>query len=395
MKLRIGSKNKYDKWFSSFRMKAMSPYGEDETRWTDIDKVIRSTPPTDYQIIDVPPTIKISELIQKIAGAKPVTTHKTRDGRTLIKEHYLYCLSASADELDTAKSLSDYPIEEDDVLLLGIYEHVEPDMAVYRALLWRDVTDFSRIVRERKDFEQSKGLMFRPPPPPKGVTSSLLGSWSAGSAFHRAGLRPVEGVLLYTDEDVDIAKYVRLNFSYIDVMTGHHLNLYVLENPTKIKGISPRTYWKAYLDGKLYLILTLLGWTRTKPYAKEETYKIAEKLGLYSDALPCLTVFGDITSDEKIVLSIGDDLPGFFRAVSSVVQRTMEDLLRDLRDYTQWPGFQKFKEKFISRWEKFESVVLKRENATTFTFNGNTVFIHKPQGKIELKKFQSEVKKNE
>jgi hypothetical protein len=374
-----------------------SSYGDDQTRWLDMSEILQSPFSTDYRVIDVSPYMTIKEVIRMLTGSDPV-----QSSGMIVTEYYLYCLSCSSDELDPEKQLLADPIEENDVLLLGVYERLAVDPWNYRATLFRDIIDFSRFVRERDDLEKlyetkpsgsfrigEKKLLFEFPPVPKGVTDSFLASWSMGTYIHGAGVRPVEGLLLYTEEDKNIAEYIRLNFSNLDVMTGHHLNVYVLESPAKVRGTPPKDYWKAFLDQKQYSILNALGWTRTKPYAKEEAYKLGQMLGVLPDNFPCLMLFGDLASDEKIILSIGDDIKSFFRTVCSIIQKTMAELLQESgeRMSGSWPTFNKFKEKFMSYWE---TLVIENSNgqSSSYTFNGNTVFINRPSGPVNLRDFQ-------
>jgi hypothetical protein len=199
---------------------------------------------------------------------------------------------------------------------------------------------------------------------------------------------PIESVLLYTDEDIDLAKYVRQNFSALDGMTGDNLNIYTIEKPIRLTSISARKYWKAVLDQSTYSFLHQLGLTRYKPYDKAHVYEIANMLGVYPDALPCVVIFGDIKSDEKIVVTISGDYKTFFRGLATVALRAREKLAET--QFNMVDDFGEFKKILIANWNIWEEKAEKGEARTTsFVFNGQTVFINKPSGQYEIKDFQN------
>jgi hypothetical protein len=260
--------------------------------------------------------------------------------------------------------------------------------------------------------------------------------------------RPIESVLLYTDEDIELAQYIRYNFFALDKMTGHHLNIYTIEQPTQVKGVLAHKYWKALLEQATYSFLHLMGWTRYKPYDKTQVYQIANILGMYPDVLPCIVLFGDLKSDEKIVVTITEEIPQFFRRLSSVVLATIERLIEsklELHDnleeiiesykksykimektgnigrplefdeeelksnehlkerlkflidltnsFYKLPDinydFGDFKKRFLEIWSAMQEEINERKDeVSVFNFKDKTVFINKPIGKVEIKDFQ-------
>lgn len=405
VKLKVGSKHKYDVWKDQAVETIWSQYGEDRIELLKVQKLIDLPFDENFKEIDVSPETKVEDVIILLTGQKPVTMKKLSGKRkrdmsssdegdaVRITERCLYCLPAHHEELDPSKRLSDYDIRDGDLLLLGEYTKVEPDPASYRAALIRDVEDFCRIVRTLEDIqfgvqdEEAPKLLFRPRPIPKGATESLIASIVVGSMFRGPGLRPVESVLLYTDEDTDIAEYIRFNFAALDEVTSYHLNVYVIEQPTQVKGILARDYWKAQLEEKKYSFLQFMGWTHYKPYDKTNAYQIAQMLNIYPDALPCVVLFGNIKSDEKIVISILDDEHKFFRKLSSIVLKTMEEMEKKK---IKWDDnfFGRFKELFMEKWKLSQETENTNKETKTFIFNGQTVFINKPSGSVEIKDFQ-------
>lgn len=256
----------------------------------------------------------------------------------------------------------------------------------------RDLTDFRNIVLTHEDV---KGLPRSKSSPWQSI-QRLFGivnnSADPKYCFSRnLTKRPLESVLLYTDEDAELAKYIRYNFSALDVMTGDYLNIYTIEQPTSIRGLSAGEYWKARLDQTTYTFLQLMGWTRYKPYEKALAYQVADILGVYPEALPCIIIkeFGSpIESNEKIVVTVSGDHKTFFRGLSTIVRTTMEKLTASSVD--RQINFDDFKKEFINEWSAWKEVNKRREMQTaSFIFEGKTVFINKPSGQYEIRDFQN------
>jgi hypothetical protein len=374
LKLRLGSKNKFDEWKLENCHEVYSKYGEDAIRLIDIKKIIDQDFDDDIREIDVFPEMKVEEVISLLTGQEHLTIKELEEGSLEITERYVYCLSASSKELDPSAAIFSYDIQNNDLLLLGVYTKVEPDPCRYRAALIRDIDDFCRIVRTSEDIKKSPGLLFVPRPIPKGATEALVDSIMSGSMFHEPGLRPIESVLLYTDEDASIAEYIRYNFAALDEMTGHHLNVYTIEEPTSVQGISANLYWQAKLEKTKYDFLHLMGWTQSKPYNKNQSYKIARVLGVYPDSLPCVVLFGDIKSNEKVVVTISGNEKEFFRKLSSVALNTCETIVQSKSNKEFI--FSDFKTVFMQLWKNWEDKKSKQK-VENFVFNGQTVFINK------------------
>lgn len=396
LKLRVGSKNKFDKWKQeAFREVWSDKYGEDVIRLIDIEKLIKLIDkPFDDDIreIDVLPEMTVRDVIVLLTGQEPwhqepqhqEPQHEDfsefpmwREEARKITESYLYCLSASSKKLDPSMPLSAYDIQNDDLLLLGVYTKIEPDSRTYRALLIRDVDDFCRIVRSCEDIKESPGLLFQPYPIPKAATQSLATSIMVGSMFHAPGLRPVECVLLYTDADFSIAEYIRCHFAELDEMTGHHLNIYTIEEPTSVQGVSAKLYWQARIEKSKYDFLHLMGWTQSKPYDKNHSHRIARLFGLYPDSLPCVVFFEDIKGTEKVVVTIPriqTDQTDFFRKLSSVALKTCEKIVQS--ELKNQFSFSDFKNEFMEIWEAEKN----NKQDKNFVFHGKTVIIN---GRIE------------
>ncbi|EGK85589.1 hypothetical protein D0A34_21340 [Microcoleus vaginatus PCC 9802] len=131
-------------------------------------------------------------------------------------------------------------------------------------------------------------------------------------------------VLLYTDEDVELAKYIREHLDELHQMSGSDTTVYVVEAPHG--KIHAAEFWKARLEQKAYYAWSLLGWTRSSPYNKSETYKIARSLGIYPNTFPCLVVSHKNNYQDKVTLPIFSDFSNFFRNFFTNMQRSVDEL---------------------------------------------------------------------
>jgi hypothetical protein len=221
--------------------------------------------------------------------------------------------------------------------------------------------------------------------------------------------------LLYTDEDVYLAKYVRGHFDELHQMSGPRVITYVLERPQKKKlsmlvdileesfptwssYLRPKPkdntfvaplFWKDKLDVLTYHAWALLGWTLTKPLNRTAAYEIACKLGIYPDQLPCLAVFDRTGQAEKIVFPVSGDYTSFFRSTFSNIQRAL-----NMGAGSNISNKTKLNRERLKLFNKLrESLSLTKidtsEQHTTYDFYGQTVFVNHPTGSVQLSNFQN------
>ena len=118
-----------------------------------------------------------------------------------------------------------------------------------------------------------------------------------------SGRRGLRGALLYTDEDPEIATYVRKHFASLSEASGPNLLFYVIEQPESGSREASR-YWKGVIDEQMQREWVTLGWLRTKPYRPEQAYEVARRLGVYPDELPCLVLFERVSGADKLVFPL-------------------------------------------------------------------------------------------
>jgi hypothetical protein len=149
-----------------------------------------------------------------------------------------------------------------------------------------------------------------------------------GQSFYNPSFSdlPLVGVLLYTDEDFELAAYIRENFDNLHAMSGKDIEIFCIEEPPSSSIHANPAFWKTRLERFSYRTWSLLGWVRSKPYDKSEAYKIATSLGVYPDQLPCLVIFDEISCPDKIIIPISNNYSEFFRKTFSEIRRCLSNI---------------------------------------------------------------------
>lgn len=218
----------------------------------------------------------------------------------------------------------------------------------------------------------------------------------------------LNSILLYTEEDIDLAKFVREHYDELDAMSGSAINVYVIERPPdNRKKQDSSAFWKAKLDKE-----TFLAWGRkygffyNRPYNKADAYTIARKLGIFPDQFPCIALLDSIEQTNKIVIPIKGDYSTFFRNCFSILQGELRDVYGDLLhkrwsmiDKMSWVELEK-----IFRTKLYDSVIKSLENTenekhadrTIYNnFYGNTVYVNHPHDEVNFENFQNTDKSND
>jgi len=185
--------------------------------------------------------------------------------------------------------------------------------------------------------------------------------------------------LLYTDEDTQLAKYVRLNYTSLDKMSGENCAIFVVESPPQMSLAETVSYWKDLLTFNMYILWGSKGWTRTKPYDKAAVYQISTQLGIFPDQLPCVVFFEQpsileaegLDKATKIIIPIKGNLPDFFRTLFSSIGEGKK--LIDIK----------------SKVETLGTKVNIDEGTIIYKFCGQTVFINRSAGPVQLSNFHN------
>jgi hypothetical protein len=148
------------------------------------------------------------------------------------------------------------------------------------------------------------------------------------------------GALLYTDEDVELATYVRTHFDELNALSGPHLGIFVVERPQSWE--SARSYWRKHLDPPLVRMFSSMRWLSWKPYDRHLCYEVARELGIQPAQLPCLAIFRSGALEETLVFPIESVDRGYLRGLFGEIERAIGQeprrydvaaALEDSRDY--------------------------------------------------------------
>jgi hypothetical protein len=117
-------------------------------------------------------------------------------------------------------------------------------------------------------------------------------------------------ILLYTEDDVHVASYVRTHFDMLDKASGDLCDVYFIEDPRAVESFG---FWRKFLSKGFYAAWRLLGWAHSRPYNKEDAYTIASRLGVPFDTLPCAAVLDSQGRMATDVVPLGHALTADFR----------------------------------------------------------------------------------
>lgn len=144
-----------------------------------------------------------------------------------------------------------------------------------------------------------------------------------------APLATVGAIVLYTEEDEEIAAYVRQHYASLHAMSGYFLNLYFFEHLPPSKGftrLENRYYWRSRLPHDWFDLWSVLGLTTSKPYPNEYVYKIAERLNVNIESIPCVVLFRrwKNVQKERVIVPISHPISFFFRSFCTRVYKAIE-----------------------------------------------------------------------
>jgi len=136
---------------------------------------------------------------------------------------------------------------------------------------------------------------------------------------------PLYAILLYTEEDINIAKYVRSYYNELSKLSGK-TRVFVFEKEAVGKEVYQ--YWSNRLLNKdEYIGWNALGLTKTKPYDKAQIYELCDIFEIPKDKVPCILFFNNLDLNDKkfIVLEFNKDekLKDFFRHVFTVCDKAI------------------------------------------------------------------------
>ncbi|MDX0777374.1 hypothetical protein GOD44_23455 [Sinorhizobium medicae] len=171
--------------------------------------------------------------------------------------------------------------------------------------------------------------------------------------------------MLYSDTHRKLSNYIRENWNAIDAMSGYRCLLCLLDQPTKWED----PYWKhAKIKPHLGDLL------KSRPFDRNESFTIADSLGVPYADMPAFVFFPSVHSSTKVLVKIDnisndDELTSVFSktmdCVRTVVQNSRFNEISDQAELVQE------RENCLHRLEpminrqRFSSVVYKIVSPTT------------------------------
>lgn len=125
-------------------------------------------------------------------------------------------------------------------------------------------------------------------------------------------------VLLYTEEDEELAFHVRQHYGTLDRISGPCCDVFVIERPYEYDYLltNPDYIPEEQAQDSRYLQGT--------PFNKATAIDIARQLGIFADQLPCIAFFKDLENKEDVVVfPIEGDLTKFFRTLFGSIERQL------------------------------------------------------------------------
>lgn len=224
-----------------------------------------------------------------------------REGREL--EHCYLVHTQSGSRLDPSLTIAESDIQDGDILgLIFIYQPYQIPGQISCMISAPNPVDLFATIHSKDEN----------PPNPQGYRE-----------ISRTTRQHIWGALLYTDEDQELATYVRKHFTSLSHMSGKTLHIFVIEKPPSDWKITAK-YWKEILQEKLFVIWSTMGWLDTKPYDKSQSYEIGRRLGVYPDQLPCLVLFDKVDSKDKLIFPIQSVSPRYLRRLFTELEKRLE-----------------------------------------------------------------------
>jgi len=169
--------------------------------------------------------------------------------------------------------------------------------------------------------------------------------------------RSLYAFFLYTNEDRNIARYVREYFRELDRLSGNECLIFLIDKPPRTWEEEARTrdYWEEFT----FRTRVWEGFKEVMPYDKSRAYEIAEFLGIQPSLIPCIVFFRNINEREIFVYPLDNSwsdgrLTREFRELFSAIREGCENIGDDdERKEKIWRNL----ERFIRRRSRRQRIV--------------------------------------
>jgi hypothetical protein len=187
----------------------------------------------------------------------------------------------------------------------------------------------------------------------------------------------LEGVFLYTEEDAEMANYVKKNYESLDTITGEWLYLYLLEKPC-LNRKNFLEYSKFIFGAELYEKIGIYKFLKpTKPFDKNESIKIANKLGVPINLFPCLVLLPPrkkLSEEEKLIIPIKEISKEYFRNLFATLKEIF-DKSKNINKYETYEVVKINFDSIIQYLEEHSQKVLKTAT-TEYQIQGTNIFVN-------------------
>ena len=183
----------------------------------------------------------------------------------------------------------------------------------------------------------------------------------------------INGIFLYTDEDLEIVNYLMNNYEAFDKLTGDWCCIYVLEKSV-IKWESLKKYWKYLFLSELHDFFQPLSLVYAKPFNRNDCYDIARDLSIPIEQLPCLVflpLLSVVSGQEKLVIPIKEASTQYFRKVFS----TLEEVVKQAKEQNKYEAM-KVKFDDIIQYLENNSEKVVQQTTTEYKINGTNIFVN-------------------
>jgi hypothetical protein len=154
-------------------------------------------------------------------------------------------------------------------------------------------------------------------------------------------------IFLYTEEDENLAWYIRQHVRELHQMTGNQCWFFTIERPTKEWNLDIRCSLGELAEEYFNALWERLGVDNFKPFEKTQAYHIGERLGVTPKQFPCVAFFSGLRTRELVIVEINDFVDASLENVEEEYTRFFRILFSVSRQVTT-----DSKEKWLSKFEK-------------------------------------------
>jgi hypothetical protein len=176
--------------------------------------------------------------------------------------------------------------------------------------------------------------------------NELLANWDT-IEYNANASNQLFAFFLYTDEDENIARYVRKFFREIDMAAGNDCKIFLIERP-------PKSYIddeerKEWVEKLIVNEVPEQDIMQIPEYDRATAYKIAGEFNIDYSEMPCIAFFKDLESNDFIIYNFDNtssdqSITGQLRAIFDAI-KIKEEVPFILRRGHRWENLKRFMER--------------------------------------------------